>query len=392
MMLRLALAAAAAGSAVGAVVVLADEPVRAPAVPVVAVATPAPTAAPAVARASAERIIARAADPDGGQPWAIRRFRLADRRRPSTCVDIGRLDGERFGWVDTRGRFAPVRAGSFKLFGACHTAAHLRKVGASLGSFTTLSMPPAGTPQPKVSVTWAMAPDSVRAVVPDGGAALELNASGVALQVRPGEAGEQPLRGHLEHRDGTRTPFDSLPVPPGFRGEDAVPGTGFVAARMPDPAGGQPWGLMASRGARGGVCLSLPGTLIGTRLGTVVRRLGIFLPLGLETMIVCPPRRGTPTKANPLRISTTTWGTELQDPRGRIERRMLGTRIVFHGRVHRDVASVTIRTPRDVRTLVPSSDVHAILAVYDGHFPGGEVTATARMKDGREMTRALHVK
>ena len=148
---------------------------------------------------------------------------------------------------------------------------------------------------------------------------------------------------------------------------------------------------MASRGARGGVCLSQPGTLVGTRLGTVVRRLGIFLPLGLEKLVVCPPWRRSPTQAHPVQITTTIWGSDLQDPRGRIERRMLGSRIVFHGRVHPDVASVTIRTPRDVRTLVPSSDVHAILAVYDGHFPGGEVTATARMKDGREVTRALHV-
>jgi hypothetical protein len=390
MMLRLALVAAAAGSAVGAAVVLAEEPVRAPAVPVVATATPAPTAAPARANASAERIVARAADPDGGRPWAIRRYQLTE-PRPTNCVEVGRLDGERFGWVDAGGSFAPVRAGSFQLFGACASAKQLRKLGTSLGTFTTLSMPPGGTLQPKVTVTWAVALRSVRAVVPDSGPALELNASGVALEVRRGEAGEQPQRGHLEHRDGTRTPFDGLPVPPGARGEASVPGTGFIAARMPDPAGGEPWGLMASRGARGGVCLSQPGTLVGTRLGTVVRRLGIFLPLGLETMIVCPPWRRTPTQANPVQITTTIWGSDLQDPRGRIERRMLGSRIVFHGRVHPDVASVTIRTPRDVRTLVPSSDVHAILAVYDGHFPGGEVTATARMKDGREVTRALHV-
>ena len=208
-------------------------------------------------------------------------------------------------------------------------------------------MPPGGTLQPKVTVTWARALDSVRAVVPDSGPALELNASGVALEVRRGEAGDQPLRGHLEHRDGTRTPFDGFPVPPGARGEASVPGTGFIAARMPDPAGGEPWGLMASRGARGGVCLSQPGTLVGTRLGTVVRRLGIFLPLGLETMIVRPPWRRTPTRATRCRSRRRSGAPSSRIPRGRIERRMLGTRIVFHGLVHRDVASVTIRTPRE---------------------------------------------
>jgi hypothetical protein len=53
------------------------------------------------------------------------------------------------------------------------------------------------------------------------------------------------------------------------------------------------------------------------------------------------------------------------------------------------VVTVTIRTPRDVRTLVPSAK-HAILAVYDGRFPGGKVTATARFKDGHEVTRTLY--
>ena len=152
----------------GAAVVLADEPVPPrPAVPVVATATPAPTAAPARANASAERIVARAADPDGGRPWAIRRYRLTE-PRPTNCVEVGRLDGERFGWVDAGGSFAPVRAGSFRLFGACASAKQLRKLGTSMGTFTTLSMPPGGALKPRVTVTWAMALRSVRAVVPDG--------------------------------------------------------------------------------------------------------------------------------------------------------------------------------------------------------------------------------
>jgi hypothetical protein len=91
-----------------------------------------------------------------------------------------------------------------------------------------------------------------------------------------------------------------------------------------------------------------------------------------------------------MRIDTLISGGFEQDPRGRIERRVESTRIAFWGRVHPDVVSVTIRTPRDVRTLIPSSRAHVILAVYDGHFPAGKVTATARMKDGREVTRTLY--
>ena len=54
--------------------------------------------------------------------------------------------------------------------------------------------------------------------------------------------------------------------------------------------------------------------------------------------------------------------------------------------MHPDVASVTITTPRDVRTLVPTSD-HAIIAVYDGLFPGGTATATATI-EGRPRGHA----
>ena len=90
-------------------------------------------------------------------------------------------------------------------------------------------------------------------------------------------------------------------------------------------------------------------------------------------------------------MTTLTSSIDAGDPRGRIERRTQDTRLVFHGRVYPDVVSVTIRTPRDVRTLVPTSPAHAVLAVYDGLFPGGKVTATARFKDGREVTRSLYV-
>ena len=106
---------------------------------------------------------------------------------------------------------------------------------------------------------------------------------------------------------------------------------------------------------------------------------------------MCPRRDRRPTRAYPMRITTGIWGAGFADPRGGVERRVDPARIVFHGTVHPDVQTVTIRTPRDVRTLVPSADAHAILAVYDGRFPGGTVTATARFKDGKEVTRSLYV-
>ena len=48
-------------------------------------------------------------------------------------------------------------------------------------------------------------------------------------------------------------------------------------------------------------------------------------------------------------------GRGFADPGGSVERRVDPARIVFDGTVHPDVQTVTIRTPRDVRTIVPSS-------------------------------------
>jgi hypothetical protein len=45
-----------------------------------------------------------------------------------------------------------------------------------------------------------------------------------------------------------------------------------------------------------------------------------------------------------------------------------------------------VRTPRDVRTLVPSPAGHAILAVYDGDFPAGELEITAHLRGGKTWT------
>jgi hypothetical protein len=51
------------------------------------------------------------------------------------------------------------------------------------------------------------------------------------------------------------------------------------------------------------------------------------------------------------------------------------------------VERVTLDSPRDVRTLVPSPTGHAVLAVYDGHFIDGFVTMTAQLRGGE--TRSL---
>jgi hypothetical protein len=66
----------------------------------------------------------------------------------------------------------------------------------------------------------------------------------------------------------------------------------------------------------------------------------------------------------------------------RTARRTLPGGTVFNGTARADVKSVTIATPRDVRTLIPSRRAHAFLAVYDGTFPTGETVITTTFTDG----------
>jgi hypothetical protein len=299
------------------------------------------------------------------------------------------MQDDRFGWIDGSGTFAVAPAGHFLLQSACQPARQLRKLGVNAMRFTTLTLPADGTPQPLETITWGVAAASVRALVVKDEPEIVPGEHGLFLQIVKGEGSRQLLTGDVEYRDGHSVAYNRFDLPR-QTDERPVAGTDYVAARAPDPAGGEPWGLIASRGTNGGLCMSMPGRLVGTRLGHVDRRLGLFYSTPLEQMRQCGDARRKPTRGFPMRIDTGIWGGGEEDSRGRSERRVESSRIIFSGRVHADVVSVTIRTPRDVRTLIPSSPAHAILAVYDGRFPGGKVTATARMKDGREVTRTLY--
>jgi hypothetical protein len=50
------------------------------------------------------------------------------------------------------------------------------------------------------------------------------------------------------------------------------------------------------------------------------------------------------------------------------------------------VDRITVRTPRDIRSLAPSAVGHAFLAVYDGEFPAGRLEITAHLKNGKTWT------
>ena len=57
-------------------------------------------------------IAARADDPGGATPWAVRRLTTRTRGDTYSCLQLGRLDGEKFGWIAPG---QPFRAARFDL-------------------------------------------------------------------------------------------------------------------------------------------------------------------------------------------------------------------------------------------------------------------------------------
>jgi hypothetical protein len=55
------------------------------------------------------------------------------------------------------------------------------------------------------------------------------------------------------------------------------------------------------------------------------------------------------------------------------------------------VERVRLRTPRDVRTLVPSPVGRVILAVYDGDFVDGQLEFVAHLRGGKRWTEKLQL-
>jgi hypothetical protein len=383
--LRLALAAALAGSAIGAAVVLADDD-RAPNVPAVAPAKTVPRDKRPPVQARDVTIAVRADDPEGGPPWAVRRF--TSNAAESECAELGRIVDGAFGWIDGHGTFRPARAGLHQAPDLCYQPDLLAKIGAQTVGTTTVAYPPPGSPRPSRGITWGVAGPEIRAIRPEGGPEIAVTKRGAFLAVSDTPPKTYP-KGELIRRDGSVRRYDYGPeYPKTFIAPK--PGTTRVAVKAPDPAGGQPWAILVADGPHGEWCQSQPGRELGLRLGEI-DSLDTFRPL--FDMIVCrPPSFRVPTPAYPLRLTSGLWGEEPGDDTiGHVERRVLQGRTTISGQVDASVASVTLKTPRDVRTLVPSQPDHLILAVYEGSFPTGNVTAIAHMNDGRDVTRSVYV-
>ena len=337
----------------------------------------------------AVQIVGRADDPGSGLPWATRRFTVREHHRNGKtytypCLQLGRLNGSTFGWV-TPG--APFRTAAFDLADVPSLCGvnHFR-LGLPLLQALTLTTDPAGSaPVPATTVVWgALPPDVASARLADG-TTLNPARHGEVLLALPGRpVGEPVLRGTLRLRSGATRAFDLARISgrgvrhPKLHGQ-------HVAVRVPDPAGGAPWGIVVGHDSHGALCLGFPNRLVGDRVASVDGRLGTAMTNLIVGDLRCPAGR-TPTAAHPIRADASVFATNDEDPVGTIQLRRLTGRVVVYARTTPDVRTVTVTTSRDVRTLVPDPETHLVIAVYDGTFPGERAKLTAHLSDGRVAT------
>jgi hypothetical protein len=348
------------------------------------------------------RLEARTPDPRGGPDWAVRVFRAArltekSSRRPGVdpvvgrnlCAQLGRVHRGRFGWIDASATFRPA---GFSQRGAPLVCGSRRPDMGRRPQTTfeaLMTDPAAGEPRVYRTVLWGLAGAAARSATTTLGgrrATTKLSARGAFVVLAPGTLHADQAKIRLRYAAGPSKLVDlglaGAPPNIGPRGLKGRPvGQTVVEARAADPSGGLPWGVSATRSSGGGWCVTPPGRVVGDRLGqpdTALDTVREGFPSGYD----CPGNRGTLTRARPLSLASQYGGAVSPRDSSRTVRRTLPGRTIFSGVTRGDVASVTIATPRDVRTLVPTRRAHAFVAVYDGTFPTGEVVITSTFEDG----------
>jgi hypothetical protein len=352
-------------------------------------------------RVHSPRIAVRMDDPAGGPAWAVRVFD-AERltlRSPSRslakahvigrsrCVQLGRVQGSDFGWIFGDGRFH--RTGIEDQLLQC-TSRKRPKAIAKLASLMAVSDPAA--PKLTQTLVWGYLPGASSAVVEGSGAAdgAATVAGGAFLRLAGPDA--HPRDASVSG-GGKRVRFGNLGLPSrlprGIEFPTIIPGTETIEAPAPDPAGGPRWGIAVAQTKEGTPCTSGGATqVVEGRGGYPDLRLALFTEGSMGAMS-CRPLQTKPSAARPCDIG---WGggnaEELEGrdaflAQARVERRLLAGRTMIYAQCSADVERVTLRTPRDVRTLVPSPIGHAILAVYDGTFVDGDFDLTAHLRGGK---------
>jgi hypothetical protein len=360
------------------------------------------------------RLVARLADPDGGPEWVVRSFAATEtsppnpehpsyhhRGHPRVCAQLGRLVRGRFGWIDGANTFRPV---GFEYEGA---PVACRDPGTPVGDaglpavVSTLSGQTSPSPRLTRTVVWGMAGDEAtdlrvsvggrpRGVAADpSGAYLALLPTGTArAQIAVTAAGPGSRR--VDLMVAPRRANTAWTQPKWLLASLGEPATvvPVVTARAPDPNGGAPWALAAVPDTKGGWCVSDPGRLIDGRVGNIDlfdQAPGTFTEAHIGAGN-CRRGRLAPNAKSPISLGGELGGSSGGHFAGaRAARRTMAGYTILWGRVASDVTSLTVRSARDVRTLVPGMPARAFLLVYDGPFVTGGPTVTATTASGRTV-------
>jgi hypothetical protein len=389
MIRRLILIALVVGVAIGAIAAVAvpeeKEPSPPDERPRIAAPFPRPEGAPPYPKSRTTEI-ARVGDPAGGPAWAVRTFKPPfGGPFTRTCMQLGRIVDGRFGWIDGDNTFRPTGTEPGIGPSNCGRAFLKAKTWPRL-AMTTLAEDLDGTrPRVTLSVAWGVAPEGARTVelrIGDRRIVPRLIGGRTFIEFLPASASPVQVSARFDDIElGATQNGDRKLAPP--RLDHARPA---IAARAPDPHGGLPWGVAEVPADNGGWCTSaFERRIVGDRLGMTDKAQGLF-DEGIGLRYTCNRDKVVLRKEGVFLEVGGGGDTGVvpgsADSPGRIARRTQPGVFTISGRARDDVESVTIATPRDVRTLIPAGRSRSFIAAYDGQFIGGETVVSARFSDG----------
>lgn len=365
------------------------------------------------------RIEARRADPRGGPPFAVRVFRAQRLALPPggrdlskarllghpLCAQLGRIYRGRFGWLDARNRFRPARIDMFSAPTVCGDRWRDRRSLPQLTLTKLITDPLKSSAVPVQTVAWGFAGGLTSSVsldgVPAGEQSPKSSQRGAFLAFGDDHTRSFEATATVHYRGRStlvKVPFAGrwgagAPPPHGPLEQRVIPGTQQIEARAPDPSGGLPWAMTASRSRGGDWCAASPGRLVGTLVGGVAFNLGTFSESAPPSH--CFSSGVALSHSMPIAISSggssIPYGLdpEAEPDNGRVRLRTLRGQTTLGGVTSPDVREVTIKSPRDVRTVLPSPRAHVFLVVYDGLFPTGDFVLTSTFADGSHATQKV---
>jgi hypothetical protein len=337
------------------------------------------------------RIVRRANDVGAGPAWALRawharvnpRVQVSGTDRDLLCFQIGHeAGGGRLTLPRPGGGDRTLGLGEGDAF--CNGPRWLTTHAAGPLLRVEVDDVAAPDPRPQRVVVAGLLGTGVRSAQLLGAGAprdLDLGPDGTFLVVLPPDQAGKALSVRQTRADGTTRTSRSDGL------EEPCRLTEGQSVRVADPDGGPPWAAGRSRVGRRSC--RFVSRIVDGRIASIDERDGTvsFGPVSWGSGPMAPPG-GFPTPPVRLEVSGPGMGPARTESSptspSQVARRTLPGRTIITGTVRTDVVSVTLRTPRDVRTLKPVDGL--FLAVYDGAFYTGDVIAEAHLRNGRTLT------